>query len=281
VGIPEDFSGNCRIDFEDVAILAGQWLEVYAKTIAPTDPGTVNLIAHWSLDGNYNDVTGNEYDAIAGASPVFDTGHIGQSVYFDAADNESYLLCQNSSDMDLSNGATISAWLKSDGLIDPYASVVTKGVQSWRLIRNNTTNAISFHFNAAAGGEYQANGVTSVIDGHWHHLLGIYEGSMVRLYVDGRLDASASAGPVNTTNDPVYIGSRANRLTDRNWIGNIDDVRIYNTALSEANILYLAEADPIVQIPNPRPTDLVFDGVIDLNDLSALFLSWLEKSYWP
>ena len=51
--------------------------------------------------------------------------------------------------------------------------------------------------------------------------------------------------------------------------------------LSQANILYLAESDPIVQIPDPRPTDLVLDGVIGLNDLSALFLSWLEKSYWP
>lgn len=280
-GVPEDFSGNCEVDFEDFAILAGQWLEEYAEIITPTDPGTEHLIAYWPLDGDYKDVTENGYDAVPGSSVVFDDGHIGPSVYFDGADYTSYLYCQNSAGMDLDQGATISAWIKSDGLVDSYASVVTKGVQAWRLIRNNNTSAISFHFNAAGSGEYQANGDTSVLDGQWHHLAGIYDGSTVRLYVDGRPDASAYAGSVKTTSDPVYIGSRVNNTTNRNWIGHIDEVRIYDAAISEANILFLAEAEPVVQIDDPRPTDLVLDGVIDLNDLSVFVLTWLGSNVWP
>ncbi len=277
--VAEDFSGDCMVNFEDFAILAGQWLDEYVETITPADPGTANLIAYWPLDGDANDLTGNGYDAVAGSSVIFDQGHIGQSAYFDGTDYQSYLYCQNGTELDLDQGATVSAWIKSDGLVDSYASVVTKGVQAWRLIRNNNSSSISFHFNSAFSGEFQANGGTSVVDGQWHHLAGVYDGSTVRLYVDGQLDASINAGPVRTTSDPVYIGSRVGRLTDRNWNGWIDEVRIYDTALSEANILYLAQAQP--QIDNPRPTDLVVDGVIDLNDLSAFVLTWLGSSFWP
>jgi len=238
-----------------------------------------NLIAYWPLDGNANDLTGNGYDALAGPRVVFDQGYTGQSAYFDGTDYQSYLECSNSAGMHLSQGATVSAWIKSSRLEDPYASVVAKGVQAWRLIRNNEAGSISFHFNAASGGEYQANGGTAVIDGQWHHLAGVYDGHSVRLYVDGYLDASSPAGPVKTTGDPVYIGSRVNNTHNRNWIGHIDEVRIYNAALSEANILYLAQSNP--KIDNPRPTDLTVDGVIDLNDLSVFVLTWLKSNIWP
>ncbi len=90
-----------------------------------------------------------------------------------------------------------------------------------------------------------------------------------------------TAGSVKTTADPVYIGSRVGRITDRNWNGWIDDVRIYDTALTEANLLYLAEQEPIVRIPGPRPTDLIVDGVIDIEDLAVFVQSRMQDSHWP
>jgi rhamnogalacturonyl hydrolase YesR len=272
-----DFSGDCRVNLADFAILAGQWMEQYFTPLVPTDPGTGNLAAHWPLDGNYDDVTGNGFNAISGGNPLFvDPGHSGQSVYFNSA---SYLDCQNSAAMHLTGGASISAWIKSSGLKHQYASVVTKGLTAWRLIRNSWSSAMSFHFNAAGTGEFQANGQTAVLDNQWHHLVGVYDGSQVRLYVDGQLDAYGAAGAVKTSTDPVYIGSRVNRVSDRSWEGQIDDVRIYNRALTEAEIFHLAEAVPAVE--NPRPTDLVTDGLIDHLDLNAFLQSWYADSFWP
>ena len=282
VSIPQDINSDCKVNLLDFAVLASQWQDIYGTQISPTDPGTTNLVAYWPLDGDYNDAIGN-HDATAGASVVFDTtGHIDQSAYFDATDNKSYLDCTNSNNMDLDQGLTISAWVKSPGLIDPYASVVTKGVTAWRLIRNNSSSSISFHFNAAGGGEYQANGDTNVLDNEWHHLMGIYDGVNVSLYVDGQLDASGSAGAVNTTNDPVYIGSRVNNTTNRNWIGNIDEVRIYDRALNTEERLWLSEGDPYTQIPDPpRKTDLVLDGTIDIKDQAKLLEKWSQDVRWP
>lgn len=273
-----DFDGDCIVNIKDLAVLAGQWQEEYAQTIIPVDPGTEHLIAYWPLDGNYTDATGNGYDASGIGDPTFTAGHIGQSVYFNGAN---YLACQDSADLTLNEGGTLSVWVKSSGLNHPWASVVTKGLQSWRLIRYDLSSAISFHFNSGST-EYQANGTTSVLDDQWHHLMAVYDGSTIRLYVDGKLDASSPApGPVNVRTDPVYIGSRVDRPLERNWIGQIDDVRIYAAALSEVNMLYLAETGPVLQISQPRPADLVLDGTIDIEDLLEFVQSWLHAGEWP
>ncbi|HOK65172.1 MAG TPA: glycoside hydrolase family 2 TIM barrel-domain containing protein [Anaerohalosphaeraceae bacterium] len=279
-----DFDGpqgqpDCRVDLYDLQEMARQWMEDYRQTIQPTDPGTSRLMAYWPMEGTFQDVTGNGYNAVSGGSPVFDSGRVGQSVYFDGTDDVSYLNCQNSSGLHLTTGATVCAWVKSSGMTDPWASVVTKGVSAWRLIRNNETNSISFHFNQAGGGEYQANGTTPVLDGQWHHIAGVYTGSRIQLYIDGRLEAESSAGPVNTSTDPVYIGSRVNATSTRNWIGNIDDVRIYDIALTEAQILFLAQGQPYQVIPQPtRPADLTSDGVINLDDLALFVRQWMACS---
>ena len=280
-----DFNGNCRIDLEDFSILAGQWMDEYIQTVTPTDPGTENLVAYWPLDGNYTDAVGNHNASIVSGSgdvSFVDPGHVGQSVDFDG---DSALECANSSTMNLTGGATILLWIKSSGQTDAWACVIAKGFSTWRFIRNNysTGNEIAFHFNPADGSEFQANGSINVMDNEWHHLMGVSDGNAIYLYVDGQLDASVSTGGAAfaTSTDPVYIGSRVGRLSDRSWNGQIDEVRIYDTALSEAERLWLAEQPGYTQIPDPRPTDLVLDGKINLDDLMRFLEDWTTDVYWP
>lgn len=282
-GYDADFSGpdgqpDCTVNMYDYNVIASDWKDDYRQTILPTDPGSEHLIAYWSMDGNYNDTAGG-HDATAGSGVSFDDGHAGQAAYFDGTDNQSYLYCQNSTSMNLDSAATISAWIKSDVADDEWASVITKGVDAWRLIRNGTTDTISFHFDAADASEYQANGSANVFDGQWHSIVAVYDGSEVRLYIDGTLDASADAGIVNTTSDPVYIGSRVNNLSNRNWIGMIDEVRVYDVALNDGNILYLAGEQGYTRVPfDTKETDLLTDGVIDLDDLMIFAKWWLKTT---
>ena len=278
VTVQADFDGNCSVELNDFVVLADQWLDVYGTTITPTYPGTTNLVAYWPLDGDYDDATGNNYDAIGVGSLYYQAGHLGQSVYFDGS---SYLEVANASGMDYDQGFTISAWIKSNGDGNPWASIVTKGDNAWRLIRYNTGSSLAFHFDAPNGTEYRTNGLTDVFDGQWHHVVGMYDRSSIYLYVDGQLDALNSAGIVNTTNDPVYIGSRFNRTTDRGWTGSIDDVRIYDAVLDEAEIHYLSESGAFMQIRYPRTTDLAIDGKIDLDDLLIFLETWTQNVAWP
>jgi beta-galactosidase len=285
-GYLADFSGlkgqpDCAVNMLDFVVIAGQWLDDYIETVSPTDPGTANLVAYWPLDGNYDDVAGNHNASPASGSESLlfvNPGHSGQSVDFDGAGG---LDCANSTGIDLTSGGTISAWIKSSGETDAYACVVAKGVTAWRLIRGNMDTTMWFHFNPADGTtEFQANGTTAVLDGQWHHLMGIYDGSNIRLYVDGQLDAStAITKGLRTSADPVYIGSRVGRLSDRSWNGQIDEVRIYDRALNDAEMLWLSEGESYSQIPNPpRSTDLVLDGRIDINDLHVFVDWWLQST---
>ena len=76
-----------------------------------------------------------------------------------------------------------------------------------------------------------------------HHVAGVYDGREMRLYVNGALDASKPLEGGATTNDyPVLIGENAQQ-TGRFWNGLIDDVRIYNYALREADIQRLYAGD--------------------------------------
>ena len=280
-----DFSGpagvpDCAVNLDDFAEMADQWQDNYIQTVTPTDPGTEGLLGYWSFNGDYSDATGNHNASVVSGSGILsfaDPGHSGQSVDFDGL---SALECASSTGMNLTGGGTLSAWIKSDGETNAWACVIAKGLYSWRLIRNNAESTISFHFNPADGGsEFQANGSTPVLDNQWHHLMAVYTGSEIQLYVDGQLDASTSTGGavLRTSGDPVYIGSRVDRLSDRSWNGQIDEVRIYDTAMIEANLLWLAEQPGYTQIPEmTRPTDLVLDGQINMDDLLILLEWWMQ-----
>ena len=69
------------------------------------------------------------------------------------------------------------------------------------------------------------------------HLVGTYDGARMRLYVDGAPAADvAQSGPVRSTDLPLLIGQMLPGNTDYNFAGTIDDVRVYNTALSAAEV---------------------------------------------
>jgi hypothetical protein len=70
--------------------------------------------------------------------------------------------------------------------------------------------------------------------GTWHHVAGTYDGTILRLYVDGLVAASAAAsGPIRGTSDPLAIGGRnGGTLASERFSGTIDDVRLYARALN-------------------------------------------------
>ncbi|MBC8468733.1 MAG: LamG domain-containing protein [Planctomycetes bacterium] len=79
-------------------------------------------------------------------------------------------------------------------------------------------------------------GKRSVNDGQWHHIAGIYDGSKMYIIIDGNEDSSQPAsGRINTNNAPVYIGENSEN-TGRFWNGMIDDVRVYNYALTKEEV---------------------------------------------
>ena len=116
----------------------------------------------------------------------------------------------------------------------PNQGIVTKGNNTWRITRNWINSTIRFSLS----GIWEIDGTIEVDDNLWHHIAGVYDGSAMYLYIDGILDISISrTGNIVTTDDPVTIGSNIlGGNPARFFDGSIDDVLIWNRALSQQEI---------------------------------------------
>lgn len=72
-------------------------------------------------------------------------------------------------------------------------------------------------------------------DGRWHRWAGVYDGSEIRLYVDGAFDTSLSpvTGDIDAVVDPLRLGTGGGL---HNWNGMLDEVQVYGRALTEKEI---------------------------------------------
>jgi hypothetical protein len=108
-------------------------------------------------------------------------------------------------------------------------------------------------------------------DGQWHHVAGTYDGSNVKIWVDGVEGTTPFpyTGSVNGSGGSCEIG-RQGGWPAYCFSGTIDDVRIYNVALTESDIMSLA-TDVTLKV------DLYEDLKIDFKDLSELGAWWMDE----
>ncbi len=142
----------------------------------------------------------------------------------------------------ITNNITVAAWISVDTFDQDWQTMFCRGDWSWRLHRSGSSDNAAFHMNGLANG-YGADGSTTdlLIPKRWLHLVGTYvNGVGANLYINGALEASnpGVSGLINTNgNDPVTIGAQIdNGVLRRQWKGQIDEVRLYNRALSAADV---------------------------------------------
>jgi WD40 repeat protein/serine/threonine protein kinase len=199
------------------------------------------MIAHWTFDQvegkKVLDSSGNElHGKLQGDAQIISDPQRNSVLSLDG--DGDYVDCGNSSVFEMSRQITVSAWIKVNTFDKKFQAIVTKGDKAWRLQRENETDALQFActgLKVPSDRSSAVRGKMDVNDGKWHHVVGVYDGTKMCLYLDGELDVSASAtGSIKTNSDPVYIGENGERR--RFWNGLIDDVRIYSYALSEEEI---------------------------------------------
>ena len=206
------------------------------------------LIGWWKLDETsgreVEDSSGNgNIGKILSGMPRWQSsgGKIDGALLFDGKGDFVHLA--NESNFDFTGEVTVAAWIKVNRFDREWQAIVTKGDSAWRLQRHQDTDAIEFACtglqipsDSPYGGLY---GSKAVNDGKWHHVAGLYDGEKMYIYIDGIVDVSQPAsGAVATNDQPVFIGENA-ELKGRLWNGLIDDVRVYNYALSEGQITAL------------------------------------------
>jgi len=162
-------------------------------------------------------------------------GRSGRALSFDGVDD--YVEVPDNPSLD-SPYLSVSAWIKTNVTPDE-ADDILRRVSPFAL-RITTSCQAQFHC-LIDGTWYHADGCTQISLGEWHHIIGTFDGSTIRVYVDGVEDGNYSiSGTIDSATHPLLIGKGAGGY-GRYFNGTIDEVRIYNRALSEEEIKWLYE----------------------------------------
>ena len=204
------------------------------------DPGTDALVAYYKFENNVQDSSGNGFNGTIAGNPTYiqSLAGYGMALQLDGVDD--YVDCGNNASFDITEQITLTAWVNtSDSGNSEHNPFVGKGDESY-AIKHANNNSMEFFIYDTDWQTLQSP-VDDSFNGEWHHVAGTYDGNQLRLYVNGGLANSRDyVGSINATTYPVNIG-RNSQQTTRLYEGAIDDVKIYNRALSAGEILYLAD----------------------------------------
>jgi hypothetical protein len=199
---------------------------------------TDGLVAYYPFNGNANDESGNGNNGIVyGATLTADRfGNANRAYAFDGS--SSYIDCGNSNTLDVNNH-TISAWVMINGSgnyvivgkVNPFVS------ETIHLdITNNILNTYMQTENVYGG----IFGSQFINTAQWYFVTMTYDGSNVKLYVNGLIDRMTSRnGATKKNSNNMAIGRHGGgdqKGGDYFFSGKINEVRIYNRALSDSEI---------------------------------------------
>ena len=209
-----------------------------------------NLISHWALDEDSGDIAydsaGDNHGAIYGAQ--WTTGQIDGALDFDGDD---YVSVPDSASLDITGDEiTVVAWFKPGATGNNNRPIVSKwlGSNSAYVLLYKTGSVDLIGFAVNTGGTAVGANPTPVNDTNkWYHLAGVYDGSYITVYVDGVAgEPVANTGNINNSSKSLRIsGYGEGAVNPHHIIGLVDDVRLYDQALSaeEVRLLYYNRLD--------------------------------------
>jgi len=202
------------------------------------DDLTPNEVSHYRFEQNVLDSFGDNDGSLSGASfnTTSEEGNFSLDVGTDADQHHAVIPDSNSLDL---NNFTISCYAYFNGFASEVNGLVVKGPQNANNV-NYELRASSDGLDVAFGDGsnfYAEKKSTTINTGEWVHCVGTYDGSSLVAYVNGSQSSgsSVSATP-NTNSDNLLIGKELDNDNDRAHHGYIDDVKIYNTALTASQI---------------------------------------------
>lgn len=216
-------------------------------------------VGHWELDEGSGNIAvdssrGGGNDGIIVDNPVWDTqwisGVVGGAMEFygvgTALGNGDYIEIANDPSLDLPGPISIALWIRPDandpegqGTETAPMAKAMSGISPWnwqvRYGWGSPEPYMAFTFNTQPRAWAYVN--QNLTQGEWAHIACSHDGETLKCYLNGVETDSTPMGEIATGEAPVLIGSDG---WGCDWIGAIDDVRIYDVGLPESEIIKLA-----------------------------------------
>ena len=234
-GVNEFFAGTIdEVRIYDRALTDSQ-IQALAAGSEPPPPPPDGLVAYWPLDEGSGSVAGDvspgsdHPGTIHGAT--WTTGMVGTALQFDGVDDTVRVAHSPELAFTASNSYTIAAWVKPSSLRGQWSGIVTKSrdARPWYGLWISQGNKWIYGGGNLPGGE-AATG--------WHHLAAVQdaEAGQRRIYVDGILENIGTSRDSSGPGDLLFGSADS---VNEFFAGTIDEVRIYDRALTDSQIFVL------------------------------------------
>ena len=226
-------------------------LLLVAQAASPAPPG---LVAAFGFDAGSGttvaDQSGAGNNGTAANTTWAASGKYGKALQFNSTN--SLVTVPDAASLHLTTGMTLEAWVNPSTVNANWRDVIYKGNDNYYL-EATSSNASKPDAGLIAGGTYgDAYGSAALPANTWSFLAETYDGSTLRLYVNGtQVGSVAHTGSIATSTNPLQIGGDS--IYGQHFVGLIDEVRVYNTALTAAQI-QTDQATPITPTgPDTQP----------------------------
>ncbi len=211
-----------------VLFLGGRGL-AQVPSCVPPPPG---MVAWWPGDASASDIAGSNDGSIVG-SVTYAAGRVDLAFRFDGSTG--WVQAPDSAALRVTGQITIDAWINPVATGGRVVDKITAGGADGYLL-DTYGGVIRFLVDSQG-----LNGATPLPTGTWSHVAGVYDGAQMRVYLNGTLDGTfATTVAIPTNSLPLRIGAASDGGSSFN--GLIDEVEVFNRALSQAEIQAIVTA---------------------------------------
>jgi hypothetical protein len=206
---------------------------------------TDSLIAYYPFNGNCNETIENNNGSPSSSGISYTTGinNSSNSAIKISGINNGYVNLGNDSSLQFKNNGqyTLSLWVKM-ATSNSYRAI---------LVKSSNYDHWDYGIMANNGLPYTGKGLqdlyalSKINNGKWHHLVATYNNGHHKLYINGVLEKNFPGGSINESTGNLVLGLKGDALSNQ-YDGDIDELKIFNKALSAEDITKLSNEKSII-----------------------------------
>jgi glucose/arabinose dehydrogenase/PKD repeat protein len=268
-----------RVRAVDASGNLGAYSSVAEATTPALPPAPPGLVGAWAfgeglgttaLDASGNGNTGT----IIGATWTTQ-GRYGNALSFDGA--SSTVRVASSASLNMTAAMTLSAWIRPTASQSGWRTILQRQAEAYFLNASSDQPMRPAGGGTFGGGIDHLTGPTANPLNTWTHVALTYDGAAMRLYVNGTQAATkAKTGAIQTVTNPLWIGG--NQPFGEYFQGLIDEVRVYNRALTAADIQADMNTSIVPTAPDTTPPSTPTALNATATGATHISLSWAAST---